>query len=363
MAFGASADWARQGTRYGEEGADVTDVVVVTGAAGFIGSHAAHAFLDAGCRVVGIDAFTPFYSIEEKRANAAALIARPGFEMLEADVLDIDLAPVLERVSSVIHLAAQPGVTGSWGTPFATYARQNILVTQRLLEACVVAGVPRFVLASSSSVYGDAPAHPCAEDVPLHPVSPYGVTKLAAEHLCLAYGRPEVSALSVTILRLFTVYGPGQRPDMAMRRFLEAAVTGDPVTLFGDGLQTRDFTYVSDAVSAIRAAAETSLPGEVLNVGGGERVTVKAAIQLAELVTGGRIDVVNAPSRVGDVRHTGADCRRAATLLGYHPRVGLATGLACEAEWLARLRANKPVAGAAASLQGAPRLPPATLAT
>jgi nucleoside-diphosphate-sugar epimerase len=315
--------------------------VVVTGTAGFVGTHTAHALLDGGYEVVGIDAFTPTYSVAEKRANAASLTARAGFHLVEADLLRAELPALLRDAGSVVHLAAQPGVTGSWGTPFATYARQNILATQRLLECCVSAGVPRLVVSSSSSVYGDAPAYPCVEDIPLRPVSPYGVTKLASEHLCLAYARPAVSDLSVAVLRLFTVYGPRQRPDMALRRFLAAALTGRAVTVFGDGRQTRDFTYVSDAVSAILRALEAPLRTEVLNVGGGARVSVNEAIALAERVTGGHVNVVREPSRVGEVRHTGADCTRAAALLGYRPSVDLGTGLAAEAEWLSGLLAGQ----------------------
>jgi len=332
----------------------MTGVVVVTGAAGFVGTHTAHALLDAGYEVVGVDAFTPFYPLAEKRANAASLTARPGFQLVEGDLLRLDLSSVLRRARAVVHLAAQPGVTGSWGSPFATYARHNILATQRLLEGCVQASVQRLVFGSSSSVYGDATAYPCAEDVPPRPVSPYGVTKLAAEHLCLAYARPEVGDLSVAVVRLFTVYGPRQRPDMALRRFLEAAMTGGSVTVFGDGSQTRDFTYVSDAVSAILRALEAPLRAEVFNVGGGSRVSVKAAVELTEYVTGGRVHLVYAPPRAGEVRHTGADCAKAAGLLGYRPAVDLATGLGAEAVWLARLLTGPATAGVGAAAVEAP---------
>ncbi|MGH8971255.1 MAG: NAD-dependent epimerase/dehydratase family protein, partial [Actinomycetes bacterium] len=191
------------------------------------------------------------------------------------------------------------------------------------------------VVASSSSIYGDAPAYPCSEDVLPRPVSPYGVTKLATEHLCLAYARPEVSDLRLALLRFFTVYGPRQRPDMAFRRFLEAATTGRPVTVFGDGEQTRDFTYVSDAVQSVLLALDSPQRAETFNVGGGARVTVNHVLDLVGQVTGRPVKVVHAPTRPGDVRDTGADCRRAAALLGYRPEVDLLTGLTAEASWLA----------------------------
>jgi nucleoside-diphosphate-sugar epimerase len=312
--------------------------VVVTGAAGFIGSHTARALLDDGWDVVGVDAFTDYYPASEKRANAATLCRRTGFRLVDGDLVDLPLVELLSGASAVVHLAAQPGVTSSWGLTFSTYVHHNILATQRLLEACAQAGVRQLVVASSSSVYGDAPAYPCSEDVAPNPVSPYGVTKLAMEHLCRAYSQPDVSDLRTTILRLFTVYGPGQRPDMALRRFLEAALNGRVVTVFGDGEQTRDFTYISDAVHAIVRSLEVPLRGEVLNVGGGRRTRVNEVLELVGQITGAPVEIVRLPRRPGDAVDTGADCRRAAQLIGYRPRVDLRSGLAEQAAWLAGRR-------------------------
>jgi UDP-glucuronate 4-epimerase len=309
---------------------------MVTGAAGFIGSHTAHALLDAGWSVVGVDAFTDFYAVDEKRANVASLVDRPGFRLIEADLVGLDMSPLLADIDAVVHLAAQAGVTGSWGNAFASYVDNNIRATQQVLEALVRAQVPRLVVASSSSVYGDATAYPCGEEVPPRPVSPYGVTKLATEELCLAYGRANVGGFALALLRFFSVYGPRQRPDMAMRRFIEGALAGQPISVYGDGEQTRDFTYVSDAVRAIQLALEAPLVAEVLNVGGGTRTTVNQTLDLVASQTGRSLRLVRRPRRTGEVRHTGADCRRAEVVLGWRPRVDLAAGLAAQVAWCAQ---------------------------
>jgi UDP-glucuronate 4-epimerase len=309
--------------------------VVVTGAAGFIGSHLAEALLGRGEQVVGIDGLTPSYPPAEKRANLATLLDRQGFEFIEGDLAGIDLDGCLAGASVVFHQAAQPGVRSSWGQDFATYVHDNVLATQRLLEACVRAGVPRLVAASSSSVYGDAPAFPTSEASRTRPVSPYGVTKLAGEHLCLAYAQPAVSDMAVVTLRYFTVYGPRQRPDMAFRRFLEAAWQGHPITVYGDGRQTRDFTYVDDAVQANLLAMTAPIRAEAVNVGGGRRVTLEEVLELVSQATGRDLDIRRAPEQPGDARHTGADATRAEALLGYRPGVELSTGLAAQAAWVA----------------------------
>jgi NAD dependent epimerase/dehydratase family len=228
-----------------------------------------------------------------------------------------------------------------------------VLATQRLLEACVRTGVPRLVAASSSSVYGDAPAYPTTEASLTRPVSPYGVTKLAAEHLCLAYAQPAVSDMAVVTLRYFTVYGPRQRPDMAFRRFLEAAWQGRPVTVYGDGSQTRDFTYVDDAVQANLLAMTAPIRAEAVNVGGGRRVTLAEVLELVREVTGRELQVRMAPAQPGDARHTGADATRAEALLGYRPTVDLATGLAAQAAWVADRR-HLAAAGRPRGVAGAP---------
>jgi UDP-glucuronate 4-epimerase len=316
----------------------VTGRVVVTGAAGFIGSHLVRALLDAGHEVVGVDALTPSYEPAVKRANLADLLGRPGFRLVEADLSTLALerlARLLTGSAAVVHEAGQPGVHRSWGRWFATYLRHNVLATQRLLEACASAGVPRLVLASSSSVYGDAPTYPTTEAAATGPVSPYGVTKLAAEGLCLAYARPPVSALTVVVLRYFTVYGPGQRPDMAFHRFLAAASAGRPITVYGDGEQRRDVTHVADVVRATVKALGAPAATTVINVGGGRPVTVNQALELVGRVTGRRLEVVHAPARPGDARHTGADGSRAAALLGWRAEVDLEAGLAGQAAWMA----------------------------
>ena len=309
--------------------------VVVTGVAGFIGSHLAEALVDRGHEVVGIDCFTPAYPPADKRRNLARLVDHPAFRLVEGDLVTLALDAWLEGAGVVFHQAAQPGVRASWGRDFAVYVHHNILATQCLLEACARTGVPRLVAASSSSVYGDAPAYPTTEESITRPVSPYGVTKLASEHLCLAYARPGVSQLSVATLRYFTVYGPRQRPDMAFRRFLEAAYTGQPIVVYGDGEQTRDFTHVHDAVRANLLAMSAPIAAEAINVGGGRRVTLRETLELIQRSTGRRLRIERAPAQAGDARHTGADGTRADALLGYQPAVPLEDGLADQAAWVA----------------------------
>jgi nucleoside-diphosphate-sugar epimerase len=312
--------------------------VVVTGVAGFIGSFLAEALLERGYEVVGIDSFTPYYPSREKRANLVGLRRRSGFWLVEDDLTRMELDAWLDGASVVFHQAAQPGVRSSWGADFPTYVANNVLATQRLLEACVGAGVPRVIAASSSSVYGDAPSYPTTEASVTRPVSPYGVTKLAAEHLCLAYAQAAASSMVVATLRYFTVYGPRQRPDMGFRRFLEAALERRPIVVYGDGQQTRDFTYVADAVQANLLAMTAPIRADAINVGGGRRITLQEAIDTIGQVTGRRLRIERRPAPPGDARHTGADCTRAEALLGYRPKVQLVEGLTTEATWLAGRR-------------------------
>ena len=309
--------------------------VVVTGVAGFIGSHLAEALVERGHEVVGIDCFTTAYPPAAKRANLERLLASPSFRLVEGDLVTLALDAWLEGASVVFHQAAQPGVRASWGRDFAIYVHHNILGTQCLLEALARTGVPRLVAASSSSVYGDAPVYPTTEESITRPVSPYGVTKLASEHLCLAYARPGVAEVSVATLRYFTVYGPRQRPDMAFRRFLDAAYAGRPITVYGDGEQTRDFTHVDDAVQANLLAMTAPIHAEAINVGGGRRITLNQVLELVGQVTGRRLEIERAPTQAGDARHTGADGTRAEALLGYRPQVSLEDGLAGQAAWVA----------------------------
>jgi UDP-glucuronate 4-epimerase len=308
--------------------------VVVTGVAGFIGSHLAEALLDRDHEVVGIDAFTGHYPPAEKWSNLSGLLDRPGFELQPLDLATVDVEPLLAGATAVFHLAARPGVRTSFGPGFSAYLRDNVLGTQRLLEACVRAQVPRLVLASSSSVYGDAPSYPTTEESRTRPASPYGVTKLAAEHLCQAYAQLTRSSMAVAILRYFTVYGPRQRPDMGFRRFIEAAVAGRPIVVYGDGGQTRDFSFVADVVRATMLAVTAPVAVEAVNIGGGRRSSLNEALELIGTATGRRLRIEHRPPRPGDVRHTGADGTRADALLGYRPETDLATGLAEQVAWV-----------------------------
>jgi UDP-glucose 4-epimerase len=305
---------------------------VVTGAAGFIGSHLAESLLADGAEVVGVDCFTDYYPRKTKEQNLAPLRDHERFRLAEGRLQDLDLAPILDGAEQVYHLAAQAGVRSSWGRDFALYTDHNVLASQRLLEAALAAGHPRVIYASSSSVYGITPTLPLREDGPCRPVSPYGVTKLAAEHLAAlyhrSYGLPTVS------LRYFTVFGPRQRPDMAFHRFLKAAQEGAPIRVFGDGRQTRDFTFVSDIVAATRAAAVSGHPGSVYNVGGGERVELNHVLQLIEEISGTPLRIQREDFQKGDMRDTFADTAAARRELGFQSRVGLAEGLAREWDWL-----------------------------
>ena len=306
--------------------------VVVTGAAGFIGSHLAEGLLRDGHEVTAIDAFVDYYPRAVKEANLAPCRAQRDFRLVEGAVQDLDLHPLLEGARTVFHLAAQAGVRSSWGREFALYTGHNVLATQRLLEAAVEAGTPRVVYASSSSVYGDTPNLPIREEAACHPLSPYGVTKLAAEHLGVLYERNH--GLPVVSLRYFTVYGPRQRPDMAFHQFLKAARDGEAVRVYGDGQQTRDFTYIEDIVAATRAAADSGRPGCVYNVGGGERVSVNGVLDLVEQVTGRKLHVVREQAQKGDVRDTFADTSAARRDLGFASTVPLREGLAREWAWI-----------------------------
>jgi UDP-glucose 4-epimerase len=310
---------------------------LVTGVAGFIGSTLAERLLGEGADVVGIDCFTDYYPRSVKERNLSALRGAPAFRFVESTIQGADLAHLLGDRTHVFHLAAQAGVRKSWGRDFAVYTVNNIEATQVLLEACTRVALDRVVYASSSSVYGDHVPMPMREDALPQPVSPYGVTKLAAEQLChlyhVNYGLPTVS------LRYFTVYGPRQRPDMGFHRFLRAAILGEPIAVFGDGEQTRDFTFVTDAVAAAVAAGTRGVGGGVYNIGGGSRVSVNQVLDIIGRVSGRTLRVITDPAQKGDMRHTFADTSRAGTDLGFAPRVQLEDGLAAEYRWLAQLLA------------------------
>ena len=309
---------------------------VVTGAAGFIGSQLVERLLGEGHEVTGIDAFLDYYPRPTKERNLEKARASAAFRFVEGSLQRLELGPLLQGAAQVYHLAAQAGVRASWGRDFEIYTDNNVLATQRLLEAAVAAGVPRFVYASSSSVYGDSPALPLVEDGPCRPVSPYGVTKLAAEHLANLYGKNH--GLPVVSLRYFTVYGPRQRPDMAFHRFLKAARDGGKVQLYGDGRQTRDFTYVDDILAATRAAAETGRPGCVYNVGGGERISINDVLVEIRKLTGRPVEAVREGAQKGDMRDTLADTSAARRDLGFGSTVSLRDGLSREWDWLREQR-------------------------
>jgi UDP-glucose 4-epimerase len=297
---------------------------VVTGAAGFIGSHLAEALLHEGHDVIGVDSFTDYYERSRKERNAAAL------DVIEADLSHAALEPILEGADGVFHLAGQPGVRASWGESFQLYLDRNVRATQRLFEAAAATGT-RVVFASSSSVYGDAETYPTPEDVVPQPISPYGITKLACEQLAVAIERAR--GLEAVVLRYFTVYGPRQRPDMAFTAMLEALARGDRFRLFGDGSAARSFTYVGDAVVATIAAMERGRAGEIYNVGGGEEATMSEAIALAEAVSGRTLDVELLDAAAGDVRRTKADVGKATVALDWAPETALRDGMAAQWEW------------------------------
>lgn len=323
------------------------DSVLVTGAAGFIGSHLCDALVARGERVLGLDDFNPYYDPALKRRNVEQLCGRPGFTLIENDINSLgndELDALIARCGVVYHLAAQPGVRASWDD-FNSYVIRNITLTHRLLEAARRTISPggklqRFVLASTSSIYGDAEDLPTAETAPPLPVSPYGVTKLAAERLALLYAAN--FSVPVTALRLFSVYGPRQRPDMGFNIFFDSVLKAAPIEIFGDGKQTRDFTYVSDVIAAMLAAATAGgVIGQVINIGGGHRVSLTEVLDVIEHVVGRSVDRKFTPPMKGDARHTAADISKARALLGYAPAVSLAQGLRAEWEWIR----DQPVAG------------------
>jgi len=308
-----------------------TRKALVTGAAGFIGSHLCERLLADGWQVTGVDCFTDYYARSAKERNLAAFRDQARFVFEEVDLVAVDLGPLVSGADVIFHQAGQAGVRASWGADFEIYTQNNILATQRLLEAVKGGDLHRFVYASSSSIYGDAADLPVTESTLPRPLSPYGVTKLAAEHLCQLYQTNfQVPAVS---LRYFTVYGPRQRPDMAFHKFIRAMLRDEPLPLYGDGRQTRDFTFISDAVQANLLAAEAP-PGSVFNVGGGSRVTINEVIGTLEELVGRPARVERQGRQAGDVRHTWADTSAARAVMGFRPQVALREGLAAEVAWL-----------------------------
>lgn len=310
---------------------------IVTGAAGFIGSHLVEALLNQGEKVIGVDEFNDYYDPALKRNNIALFENHPNFELVEGDILSVNWQPLFADVEVIYHQAAQAGVRASWGQGFRAYSDRNLNATQVLLEAAKAApNLKRFVFASSSSVYGDAEMLPTSETICPLPVSPYGITKLAGERLCLLYWKN--FGVPVVGLRYFTVYGPRQRPDMAFHKFFKAILLGEEISIYGDGQQTRDFTFVSDCIEANLAAAKMpKAAGEVFNIGGGSRVVLTEVLAEMEQISGCPVRTHFVEAGMGDARHTSADVSKAEKILGYRPQVSLAEGLRQEWEWVRSL--------------------------
>ena len=305
---------------------------LVTGAAGFIGSHLSEALLERGDRVLGLDAFTDYYARADKEANLAGLREHPGFTLVEEDLNSADLPSLIAGSDGVFHLAGQPGVRGSFGDTFSTYLSDNLMATQRVFETAGRAG-RRVVYASSSSVYGNAKSYPTTERSPVRPVSPYGVTKLCCEHLADSYA--DVLDLDAIGMRYFTVYGPRQRPDMATERICRALLSGDRFEVFGTGEQSRDVTYVLDAVSATMALMDRAPGRGVYNIGGGSETTLREIIETCERLSGRKLDAGYGEPAAGDVRRTAADCSLIREHVGWQPATGLEQGLQAQLDHVA----------------------------
>lgn len=311
--------------------------VLVTGCAGFIGSHSVEALVAGGHQVRGIDAFTDNYAPALKRDNLVGVAGNPSFELVEADLLVVDLDELFDGVDHVLHLAGQPGVRHSWGENFDIYVQRNVVATQRLLEAARERGIDRFVYSSSSSIYGNAETYPTPESALPHPVSPYGVTKLAGEHLCTLYG--STFDLPTVSLRYFTVYGPRQRPDMALRRMIDATLTGASFPLYGDGSVSRSFTYVGDVVEANIAALSADVPaGTVCNIANDATASMSELIGLVGDALGTEVQIDRFPGATGDAQRTGGCAKHAAELIGWKPSTSLEDGVARMARWAEQRR-------------------------
>jgi len=316
------------------------DNIVVTGAAGFIGSHTSERLIqEHGYNVIGIDSFTPYYDDYSKRLNLEWLLSSPHFELVDEPIGFDVCRSVFDSADAVLHLAAQPGVRDSWDE-FETYVHHNITATKALLDAAVACGVERVVYASSSSVYGDTPVYPTPENVVLSPRSPYGVTKLTGERLCVAYSHEQ--GLPTACLRYFTVYGPRQRPDMAIHRLIEAGLDGTAFPMFGDGTRVRDFTYVGDVVDAnVLAATAADLPQYLTaNICGGSPVDLNGLVAMVEEVIDRPIDISHRPVSVGDVKQTGGASARAREHLGWEPSTSLQKGIRLQADEISRRRSS-----------------------
>lgn len=297
---------------------------LVTGCAGFIGSHLVEKLLELECTVVGVDSFTDYYSRASKELNLSGFRNNSRFTFIEEDLNTISFDKILKDMDYVFHQAAQAGVRASWGDQFSQYIHCNIAATQKLLEAAKDAPLQKIVFASSSSVYGDSQL-PMTEGNMLRPISPYGVTKLAAENLCYLYWKNY--QVPVVSLRYFTVFGPRQRPDMGIHKFITAALHGEKIVLFGDGNQTRDFTFIADIIQANLAAAAKGQPGLVLNIGGGSRVTINEVLFLIERLLDRKLNIEYRDKARGDMQDTLADISLARQNIEYAPEFNFATGL------------------------------------
>jgi nucleoside-diphosphate-sugar epimerase len=305
---------------------------LLTGVAGFIGSHLAERLLAQGDSVIGVDCFTDYYPRWIKEKNMAKLNGKQNFEFIEADLKSIELKPLLGRVNSIFHLAAQAGVRSSWGKDFDHYLENNIKVTQRLLESMRDFPELKLVFASTSSVYGNTDQYPTPENAAKRPFSPYGVTKFACESLCYLYFKNfDVKA---TMVRFFTVFGARQRPDMAFHKFIRAALKGDPIGIYGDGSQTRDYTYIQDIITGAVAAMEKGRTGEAYNLGGGHQTQLMDAINLIFELCGKKTEIKYQAAQKGDVQETLADTTKARTELGYDPKGSVELGLKEEIGWV-----------------------------
>ena len=307
---------------------------VVTGCAGFIGSHLAERLLEAGHSVIGMDSFSDYYDPQIKRYNIKKAVGNPNFVLIEGDILSLDLENAMYGVDCIFHQAAQPGVRQSWGTNFGVYVHDNIMATQKILEFVKEKKIRKLIYASSSSVYGDT-ILPMKEDNVLKPVSPYGVTKLAAENLCYLYWKNY--GVPVVALRYFTVYGPRQRPDMAFHKFVKSILKNEEIIIYGNGEQSRDFTYIADIIDANMKAVEIEVAGEVFNLGGGAQVSVNEILKMLAEITGKTPQVRYIEEQKGDVKDTRADISKANKILGYEPKMKLAQGLQEEVNWIKRV--------------------------
>lgn len=305
--------------------------VLVTGAAGFIGSHLAQRCLGQEHQVLGIDSLTPYYEPGLKRANLAHVADHASWTFIEGDLVDLDLVSLLDGIEVVFHLAAQPGVRSSWGQTFGAYVDSNVTALQRLLEASRSVALEHFVFASSSSVYGDAERLPTDENTTLQPISPYGATKVLGEHLCRLYHRSH--GLPIVMLRYFTVYGPRQRPDMAFNKLIRAALEHREIVIYGDGGQTRDFTFVQDAVEGTLAAASKGRPGAVYNLGGGATTSMNEVLRIIADITGEELRITRVDAQAGDARDTAADTSCARAQLGFAPSRSLSEGIREQVSW------------------------------